>query len=234
PGEHAALVTLPGVAITDLLSLFTTLLITIGFIVLVRERMVRAYRNAAMLDAVTGIANRRAFDERLSALLAQAARRGTSLALVMMDADHFKSYNDRYGHVLGDACLRSLALSLQATAAESGGSVFRYGGEEFAALVPELDHAAVMALAERLRLGVRSLRILHESEAQGIVTVSMGVALAEAGPRGGKPEMALALIRAADDALYQAKQSGRDRIIIMGEGQAPAARPGSASPLLSG
>ncbi|HEX3984368.1 MAG TPA: diguanylate cyclase, partial [Acidisoma sp.] len=111
PAGHAALVTLPGVAITDLLSLFTTLLITIGFIVLARERMVRTYRRVAMLDAVTGIANRRAFDERLAELLVLAARRGTSLALVMMDADHFKSYNDRYGHVEGDACLRSLAQS---------------------------------------------------------------------------------------------------------------------------
>jgi diguanylate cyclase (GGDEF)-like protein len=235
PPADGEFLTLPGIVVIDLVSLFVTLLMAIGLIVLVRERAVRTYRDAATLDAVTGIANRRAFDERLTVMLADVERRGTSLALVMMDADHFKSYNDRYGHLQGDHCLRRLAQCVQAVAAGSGGHVFRYGGEEFVALLPGLDRAGVMAFAEQLRRDVHNLRIAHEAEAGGIMTISMGAALTEwGGASGASAEAAAALIHAADQALYQAKGSGRDRIFIVAGGQVLASQPSGAWATLPG
>lgn len=227
PGDRN-LIALPGIITVDLVSLVDTLLIAIGLIVFARERAMRNWRRAATLDAVTGVANRRAFDQRLVDRMTEAERQGTSLALIMIDADHFKSYNDRYGHVQGDECLRRLARALDAVAVGQGGRAFRYGGEEFAVLIPGLDRTGAMALAADLRDSVRGLRIPHETEPGGIMTISMGVALAERGWSDPAGEGARALVTAADQALYQAKSTGRDRIIIVAGGQVLASQPSGA------
>lgn len=232
PPLRADLLTLRGLAETSLVSLVTTLLLAIGFIVLVREQTLRRYRQAAMVDAVTGIANRRAFDESLSVLMTAAHRRRRTFAVIMMDVDRFKSYNDHYGHPQGDACLRRIAQALQAVMqapmTPPGGSVYRYGGEEFAALVSGLDLAAAQGLAERLRHAVRDLRLPHPAQPDGIVTISMGVALAEPSQHLGPLADPAGVLIAADDALYQAKRSGRDRVVIVSAAQRFPAVPGGA------
>ena len=230
PNTQADLLTLNGLVVTDLISLVTTLLLAIGFIVLVREQTLRRYRQAAMLDAVTGIENRRAFDDRLPVLMAETFRRHRTLAVIMMDVDHFKSYNDQYGHPQGDDCLRRIALALhtalQVPMTPLGGSVYRYGGEEFVALVSGLDLSGAQGLAESLRHAVRDLRLPHQTQPDGIVTISMGVALAEPPPESGTLPETAGLLIAADEALYQAKRSGRDRIVIVSAGPRFAGSPG--------
>jgi diguanylate cyclase (GGDEF)-like protein len=238
PGPRADLLTLRGLAETDLVSLVTTLLLAIGFIVLVREQTLCRYRQAALLDAVTGIENRRAFDDSLPVLMAEAYRRRRTLAVVMMDVDHFKSYNDLYGHPQGDACLRRIAQALDAAVraamTPAGASVYRYGGEEFVALASGLDLTAAQSLAESLRHAVRDLRLPHQAQPDGIVTISMGVAVAEPAPDGAAQPAPAAVLTTADEALYQAKRSGRDRIVIVSTGQSFGALPGaSVAPGLS-
>jgi diguanylate cyclase (GGDEF)-like protein len=128
----------------------------------------------------------------------------------MIDVDHFKAYNDFYGHQAGDDCLRMIAQVLRASATRQGDMAARYGGEEFVLLLPGADIAGARVMAEALRSGLRRLRVAHTtSPTASIVTVSVGVAV-------GVPEAengAAALISAADKALYQAKRAGRDRVV---------------------
>ncbi|MCB8876483.1 GGDEF domain-containing protein [Acidisoma silvae] len=218
PAAQAHLLTLRGLVLTDLVSLVVTLLLAIGLIGLARDKTLRLYRQAALTDVVTGIENRRAFEERLPMATAGAARHRLALGIIMMDADHFKSYNDRYGHLHGDRCLRRIAQGLKAGLSGVDGSVFRYGGEEFVALVSLPSRDEIAALAESLRQSVRDLRLPHEGQGSGIVTISMGVAMAE--PSAGFDPARL--LAAADDALYEAKRGGRDRVIILTSDTAPA------------
>lgn len=161
----------------------------------------------AMLDALTGIPNRRRFDDVLATEMKRAVRNRKPLGLIMIDVDFFKRYNDHYGHGAGDKCLRKVALTLAEAVDRPGDFVARYGGEEFVALLPETDHEGTRLIAERFRERVEAQRIPHElSAASPWVTVSIGF-VSEV-PSDDRPQ---SLLEAADQALYRAKQQGRNR-----------------------
>ena len=162
-------------------------------------------------DGLTGIANRRRFDEALAHEWARAQRARTPLSLVMLDVDRFKHFNDHYGHLAGDACLQALALTLAQTAARREGDLAaRFGGEEFMVLLPATDGGAALEVARHLQQAIHALALPHEGVPLGRVTVSFGVA-SVVPERGQAPQE---LVRRADQALYRAKQGGRDRIEV--------------------
>lgn len=161
----------------------------------------------ARTDGLTGLPNRRSYDERVAAEWKRAAQLGAKLALMIVDADHFKQFNDRFGHQRGDDVLRAMANCLRRTH-PSGGHGFRIGGEEFAVLLPGLDAAAATDVAERVRRAVVNLQIAHAPEIGGVATVSIGVAGIEPGTDDGPDAMFVA----ADAALYAAKKAGRNRV----------------------
>lgn len=164
----------------------------------------------AMEDGLTGTSNRRFFDGRLREECARADRSGSPLALVLVDVDHFKAFNDRYGHPEGDACLRAIARCLAGSARRPGDVLARYGGEEFVLLLPGLDAEAAAELAEAARRRVEELTIPHDASLHAKVTASFGVA--EWGRESARtPE---ALVSAADAALYTAKSRGRNRVVV--------------------
>lgn len=172
-----------------------------------------ALRRAALVDGLTGVANRRRFDEQLHIECDRALRTGEPLSLLMIDVDHFKRYNDRYGHPAGDTCLRDVAQAIQGMVSRPADHVARYGGEEFAMLLPHTDLAGAAHLGERVVEAVAALRIPHEgSLPDRVVTVSVGVAASHC-HAGGTCTLAspAALVRAADQALYAAKAAGRGR-----------------------
>lgn len=161
----------------------------------------------ARTDGLTGLPNRRSYDEHVAAEWSRAVLSGSSLALMIVDADHFKQFNDRFGHHRGDEVLKVIADCLRRTHPVDG-LCFRIGGEEFVVLLPGLDAAAARDAAERVRRAVVDLRIAHAPEVGGVATVSIGVARAD--PRsGGAPDI---LFMAADAALYAAKKAGRNRV----------------------
>jgi diguanylate cyclase (GGDEF)-like protein len=165
-------------------------------------------RSLVFIDGLTGVANRRHFDEALQAEWRRCRRNHMPLAVLMIDIDHFKRYNDHYGHQTGDACLQAVAGALQAAFGRAHDLVARYGGEEFVCLMPECDAAAGQAKAEELRRAVVALGIPHEaSPTAGMVTISLGIAAAI--PEGDAA--AESLLAAADAALYAAKSGGRNR-----------------------
>jgi diguanylate cyclase (GGDEF)-like protein len=168
----------------------------------------------ALHDGLTGLANRRQFDAVLSAEFNRAMRGSTSLALVMIDVDYFKPYNDIYGHPGGDDCLRQISDAVSGARQRAGDLAARYGGEELAVLLPRTDLAGAMAVAEKMRQAVNGRHIPHAGNPAGIVTISAGVA-AFVPARGGPG--AQDLLAAADAALYAAKSSGRDRVRCNGE-----------------
>lgn len=160
-------------------------------------------------DGLTGIANRRHFDEAMAREWARAQRARTPLALLMIDVDVFKHFNDHYGHLAGDACLQALARTLAQTGGRREGDlVARFGGEEFVVLLPGYDLQAAADVAGHIQAAIHALALPHEGAPFGIVTVSFGVAslLPE---RDQAPED---LVRLADRAMYRAKQNGRNRI----------------------
>ncbi len=164
----------------------------------------------ATLDGLTGIANRRAFDGALAQETLRLAQGGAGpLSLVLADVDHFKRFNDFYGHQAGDDCLRAVAGALSSGLRHGGEVAARFGGEEFAILLPGHDPSAALRAAERLRRTVAGLSLPHAARPDGdLVTISAGAAtLAEPGDSA-------ALIAAADQALYRAKSSGRNRVIL--------------------
>ncbi|WP_237478007.1 GGDEF domain-containing protein [Lichenibacterium dinghuense] len=164
----------------------------------------------AARDGLTGLANRRSFDQSLDIEAKRSARAGTPLALLMVDVDGFKLFNDTYGHGGGDDCLRRVALAIAGTVRRAGDVAARYGGEEFAVILPGTGAEGGAAIAERIRAAVAGLQIPHRAAPVGTsVTVSVGGA-AGAGCPG--PD----LLAAADAALYRAKRGGRDRA-VMGE-----------------
>jgi diguanylate cyclase (GGDEF)-like protein len=161
----------------------------------------------ASLDGLTGIANRRSFDQKLSLEWLRARRDQSSVALLLLDVDHFKLFNDTYGHQMGDECLRRIAQCLISIVFRPGDMAARYGGEEFVVVLPGVDVAGALVVAQRVREAVAQLAIPHSASSQGRVTVSIGVACAK--PRQGVE--CGALIKAADAALYRAKHNGRNR-----------------------
>ncbi|AEV82853.1 cellulose synthase [Actinoplanes sp. SE50] len=178
--------------------------------------LVAAQRRAADTDGLTGVCNRRHFEQVLAAECRRAARVGYRIALLMIDIDHFKKINDTYGHPGGDRVLRELAQRL-ATGARAGSLIARYGGEEFIALVPHITGDDLPLIAERARLAVSGLPIPVTGQTLITVTASIGAAAAT-GPLADPAE----LLRAADEALYAAKSAGRNRSVIAPEVRAPA------------
>jgi two-component system chemotaxis family response regulator WspR len=170
----------------------------------------------SMVDGLTGLANRRAFDEALDREWRRAARENSELALVLVDIDFFKRYNDSYGHPAGDECLREVARALAQGARRPVDVAARYGGEEFAILLPSTDLNGALIVAEGLRAGVAALNLEHRaSEAASHVTLSLGAACVRAAPSATP----YGLVSAADGALYQAKRDGRNRVAVATQAQ---------------
>ena len=166
-------------------------------------------RKMVFIDGLTGVFNRRCFDEQLATEWRRATRNASSLGLLMLDIDHFKRYNDRYGHQQGDDTLRQVASAIKASLLRPGDLVARYGGEEFACIVPATDFEGALGVAQRIEHGVRSLQLAHaDSDTAAVVTLSIGLALGQPG-RDADPTALLAL---ADVQLYHAKHSGRGRV----------------------
>ena len=171
------------------------------------KRQADALRALTLTDALTGVANRRAFDERLDAEWRRCARAGLPVALVLVDVDHFKLYNDHYGHQAGDACLVQVGAAMRRVAGRPQDLVARYGGEEFAFLLPQLDAQGAAGVARKLRAEMAQLAAPHaHSPTADVLTLSMGIASLV--PRDGQSSGTL--VRAADAQLYLAKTDGRD------------------------
>ena len=166
-------------------------------------------RKLVFLDGLTGVFNRRYFDQQLAIEVARCARAQSALAVIMVDVDYFKRFNDRYGHQAGDDCLRQVASSLKSSLRRPADLVARYGGEEFACILPETPFDMAMEIARELENQVRLKAITHsDSDAAPVVTISLGVA----GRTGTAPASATDLLALADAQLYKAKHAGRARV----------------------
>jgi diguanylate cyclase (GGDEF)-like protein/PAS domain S-box-containing protein len=167
----------------------------------------------AMTDGLTGLANRRAFDEALEREWKRTLREGTQISLLLLDVDHFKRFNDLYGHQVGDDCLRAVAQAA-AGALRQTDIVARYGGEEIAIILPLVDTPGAAEAAEKVRAAIEALRLTHAENPEGgdLLTVSIGAATALA-RHGGTIRMPESLLLAADNALYKAKHAGRNCVM---------------------
>lgn len=162
----------------------------------------------SMCDSLTGISNRRFFDEMLEKKYAEVKREAKNIAIIMIDIDHFKLYNDNYGHWMGDECLSKVARTLQRTLKRPTDLIARYGGEEFVVLLKDIDKSGAIKVAQSLIDAISNLNITHDfSPVSKHVTISAGVAIKEVGEEISKEE----LIKKADTELYRAKNSGRNR-----------------------
>ena len=205
------------------------LLHTIGlaflFLAMTKERAERQalaqLRHLALSDGLTGLANRR----HLDTILAQAVRENDRLALLMVDVDHFKAFNDTYGHQPGDDCLRAIGGVLGLSARPPGEMAARYGGEEFALLLPGADEAAALVRAEDIHARIAALAIPHGGSPLSRVTVSIGIAASRNPGIAGEAGAPDRLLRAADAALYAAKAEGRNRTRIAGSFRGAVLRP---------
>ncbi|WP_223545898.1 sensor domain-containing diguanylate cyclase [Pseudomonas sp. A-B-19] len=178
-----------------------------------QDKLLEVNRNLeglALKDALTGLANRRQLDAFIDAEMGRARRSQAELALLMIDVDHFKAFNDRYGHLAGDECLRKVSAIITDNIKRPGDLAARYGGEEFAVVLPGSDYVGAFLVAEKIRRAVLQADIAHSDSPQGTVTVSVGVCASNADSQL-RPED---LIGAADKALYVAKASGRNMSVI--------------------
>lgn len=174
------------------------------------EKLNKTLNTLAMEDGLTGLANRRQFDVTLDNEFSRAMRDASTLALILIDVDCFKQYNDIYGHAAGDECLQTIGRTIASLAARRPGDLAaRYGGEELAVLLPKTDVAAAAVLAEKIRSAVRDLEIVHAGMPGGFVTLSAGV---DAFSPAETPSPPKELIQSADRALYAAKMAGRNRV----------------------
>ncbi len=163
----------------------------------------------AYIDGLTDLFNRRYYEKTFERELRRACRSGASVAVLIIDVDHFKKFNDRYGHPLGDECLRKVAQAILAGMRRSGDMAARYGGEEFVVVLPDTDLAGAQMVAETIRAHVESLVIEHADASGGVVTVSIG---AHAGIPRTADDSGAAFVAAADAALYRAKVNGRNSV----------------------
>lgn len=169
-------------------------------------------KRLSSLDGLTGISNRRSFDERLNEEWNRERRNVAPLSLILIDIDFFKLYNDNYGHLAGDECLARVANCLKETVHRPGDFVARYGGEEFVVILPETDEKGAMVIAENLRLAVEKMNLEHKmSKVSNHVTISLGVATI----LPSKLITQETLIDSADKALYTSKEKGRNRASIV-------------------
>ena len=165
----------------------------------------------SITDELTGLANRRRFDSYWAQEWQRAVRQGTPLAVIMIDVDHFKNYNDHYGHPLGDECLRQLGALLRVTIRRAGELAARYGGEEFVVALPGATAQQAADTATALLAAVQAAQILHAaSPVSNVITLSLGVATGYPGTNDDRAH----LIKLADEALYRAKHLGRNRIVM--------------------
>ena len=167
-------------------------------------------KTLAMADSLTGVANRRQFDNILDLEMRRAKREGGTLSLLMIDVDHFKSYNDLYGHIEGDECLRQVSAAAQAVLHRVTDLFARYGGEEFAVVLPNADSKGAQLVAEQIRSAVELCRLPHAGSPHGFVTVSIGCATQTM----TSESLGTSLLQAADKALYQAKAAERNCIEV--------------------
>ncbi|QIE24142.1 Protein-glutamate methylesterase/protein-glutamine glutaminase [Caballeronia sp. SBC1] len=169
-------------------------------------------RASALLDGLTGVANRRKFDEDVQTDWRQCLRESAPLSLILIDIDYFKLYNDRYGHQAGDNCLKLVARALFDALRRPYDKLARYGGEEFACLLPKTELAGASAMAQRMQTRVSELNVEHlGSDVDQVVTISLGVASMVPTP-SVTPEL---LLKAADQQLYEAKRTGRARVCTL-------------------
>lgn len=173
-------------------------------------RVHRQLKDIAILDSLTGIPNRRHFDDTLAAEWKRCIRTESPLSIVISDVDFFKQFNDIYGHQAGDVCLKAVASSLSESLFRIEDTVARYGGEEFVAILPGTDANGAYAVAERMRQSARDLYIPHERGIDGRVSCSFGVA----STRPSLDKAPLQLLRTADAGLYAAKRAGRNRVAL--------------------
>lgn len=164
----------------------------------------------SLKDPLTLLANRRAFEENLERLCRQACRHDTPISLLMIDVDHFKPYNDTYGHQAGDVCLQKVAKALQQSSHRAKDIVARYGGEEFSVILPETNSDEATIIAERIRNAVEVLKLKNVGSPKGYVTVSIGVSTSKPGVDFASES----LVAAGDEALYQAKENGRNTFVV--------------------
>lgn len=194
-------------------SLFTTLIVLVSLFV----ELTALYRRTAdmnlvldqhaHIDGLTGLPNRRRFDQALENECARAGRGGHPVSLLLIDVDFFKRYNDRYGHLAGDDCLRLVAQAIESSMRRPSDLPARYGGEEFAVILPMTALEGALLMAERVRESIATLGVTHADSACGHITVSIGAATT----RATRADQGPALIAAADRALYQAKAQGRNK-----------------------
>jgi diguanylate cyclase (GGDEF)-like protein len=219
---YAAACVLFGLALPTMLRSCTLLLLVAGACGVVARTLERAARTRfvathemaalAQQDALTGVKNRRVFDESLERLWQRAVAAERRIAILLLDVDHFKAYNDRYGHQAGDRALRHVAQVCQAIVTRPQDLVARYGGEEFTVLLYDVDAVEASKVAERMRKAVIGLALEHrDSRARQLVTISIGVAVVEPSvDRDSRGALQL-----ADEALYQAKTRGRNRVEVL-------------------
>lgn len=200
-----------------------------------QKRAEMALKELATKDGLTGLSNRRSFDQMLMAEWSRAQRTQQPLSLLFLDVDHFKLFNDRHGHQTGDECLRAVASVVSRHALRPLDLATRYGGEEFALIMPEMSSTDACVVAEAIRNAVLDLQIAHGAEGAGEhVTLSVGVASHIPGEADDRPDR---LLGSADQALYAAKRLGRNRVVSAEQMLAEFARldrgvlqvPGSAS-----
>jgi diguanylate cyclase (GGDEF)-like protein len=174
-----------------------------------QESVNRALQGLVSSDGLTGVANRRTFDERLVSEWERCIKAQTEMAIVFVDVDFFKAFNDSYGHIAGDACLQQVARALGACVKRTNDVLARYGGEEFAAILPATDLTDAIVVAERMRNAVEEMNLGHDGSSLGHVSISVGAAamtaLADVDP--------MSLVKLADEAAYLAKEGGRNRVV---------------------
>ena len=218
-------------------ALFVLVAIACGVVARVLEKTARTsfleshvIAELAQRDALTGLKNRRVFDEHLESLWQQAIEESRVIAIVLIDVDHFKAYNDLYGHQAGDLALRRVAETLQTFVARPQDLLARYGGEEFAVIVYDVDAFEAETLAERMRRAVGGLALEHRgSRIDSMITISAGVAVVEP----SRERRSRGALQLADQALYQAKVSGRNRVEVLDQGAHDALQTGVFSRTLA-
>jgi two-component system, cell cycle response regulator len=171
------------------------------------ERLNHELTAIARRDPLTGLGNRRALQEDLALMESRVTRYGHQYCMALLDVDHFKAYNDTYGHPAGDEVLRAVASELRAEA-RGGDALYRYGGEEFLCIFPEQSLATGTVAVERMRSGIERLGTAHEKSPRGVLTISAGLAILDPHDLRSMSEV----LKEADQALYRAKQLGRNRV----------------------
>jgi diguanylate cyclase (GGDEF)-like protein len=174
------------------------------------ERANRMLQSLSYVDALTGVPNRRHFDELLDQEWRRALRDESSMCVILIDVDLFKAFNDNYGHQSGDDCLKHVAVEVSGVLRRGGDLAARYGGEEFGVVLPATEAPGALVVAEDMRRRVEGLKVPHKGSPFKVVTISLGVKALRPGPQD-TPETILA---AADRALYRAKETGRNRVVM--------------------